>query len=141
MQGDTIKLVSSFPQSGLTAAFSEISKGWKSYFDYQNAQGGVTINGKKYKIETADKDDEYNAQKTAQNVQELAGTSGDKAFAVFNVVGTSNNINIRDTLGSNCVPNVFAATGSPAMGNPKYPWTIGSTLALTPSRVRRSRAT
>jgi len=48
---------------------------------------------------------------------------------VFNVVGTSNNINIRDTLGQNCVPNLFAATGSPAMGNPKYPWTIGSTLA------------
>jgi branched-chain amino acid transport system substrate-binding protein len=27
------------------------------------------------------------------------------------------------------VPNVFAATGSPAWGNPDYPWTVGSTLA------------
>ena len=28
-----------------------------------------------------------------------------------------------------CVPNIFAATGSPAWGNPDYPWLIGSTLA------------
>ena len=27
------------------------------------------------------------------------------------------------------MPNLFAATGSPAWGNPDYPWMIGSTLA------------
>ncbi len=130
VEGDTIKLVSSFPQSGLTAAFSEIAKGWKAFFEYTNEeQGGVEINGKKYKIETEDKDDEYNAQKTSSNIEELVGTSGDKAFAVFSVVGTANNINIRDFLGENCVPNLLTATGSPAWGNPEYPWTIGSTLA------------
>jgi branched-chain amino acid transport system substrate-binding protein len=129
VSGDTITLASSFPQSGLTAAFSEISKGYKAYFDYLNQDlGGVEVAGKKYKIVVKDKDDQYNAAKTAQNIDELVGSDGSKAFAVFNVVGTSNNIAIRQSLGDLCVPNVFAATGSPAMGNPKYPWTIGSSL-------------
>jgi branched-chain amino acid transport system substrate-binding protein len=130
IDGDTIKLVSSFPQSGLTAAFAEISKGYKAYFSMVNEeQGGVEIDGKKYKIEIDDKDDEYNPAKTASNIDELVGTDGTKAFAVFNVVGTANNIAIRDVLGDECVPNVFAATGSPAWGNADYPWLIGSTLA------------
>ena len=130
IEGDTIKLVSSFPQSGLTAAFAEISKGYKAYFSMVNEeQGGVEVNGKKYKIEIEDKDDEYNPARTASNIDELVGTDGDKAFAAFNVVGTANNIAIRDVLGDLCVPNVFAATGSPAWGNADYPWLIGSTLA------------
>jgi branched-chain amino acid transport system substrate-binding protein len=130
IEGDTIKLVSSFPQSGLTAAFAEISKGYKAYFDFVNdEQGGVEVNGTKYKIEIEDQDDEYNPARTASNIEELVGTNGDEAFAVFNVVGTANNIAIRDFLGDLCVPDVFAATGSPAWGNENYPWLIGSTLA------------
>ena len=128
ISGDTINLVSSFPQSGLTAAFSEISKGYKAYFSYINDQGGVDVAGKKYKIQITDKDDMYNAATTAKNINELMGPDGSKAFAVFNVVGTSNNLAIRQSLNDNCVPDLFAATGSPAWGNPKYPWLIGSTL-------------
>jgi branched-chain amino acid transport system substrate-binding protein len=129
ISGDTITLASSFPQSGLTAAFAQISKGYKAYFDKVNADGGVEVGGKKYKIKVVDKDDEYNAAKTTQNITELVGTSGDKAFAVFNVVGTANNIAIREALGEECVPDIFAATGAPTWGNPDYPWLIGSTLA------------
>lgn len=129
IDGDTITLASSFPQSGLTAAFAQISKGYKAYFDKLNAEGGVEVAGKKYQIKVVDKDDEYNASKTVQNINELLGTEGDKAFAVFNVVGTANNIAIREVLNENCVPNLFAATGSPAWGNPEFPWLVGSTLA------------
>jgi branched-chain amino acid transport system substrate-binding protein len=130
VEGNTIKLVSSFPQSGLTAAFAEISKGYKAYFQYLNEEeGGVEIAGESYQIEVEDQDDEYNPARTASNIEELVGTNGDEAFAVFNVVGTANNIAIRDLLGDLCVPNVFAATGSPAWGNEEYPWLIGSTLA------------
>lgn len=130
ISGDTITLASSFPQSGLTAAFSEISKGYKAYFQMVNEeQGGVEIAGKKYKIQVKDKDDEYNASKTVQNINELVGTDGTGAFAVFNVVGTANNVAIRDKLDQQCVPQIFAATGAPAWGNPKFPWLIGSTLA------------
>jgi branched-chain amino acid transport system substrate-binding protein len=125
----TITLASSFPQSGLTAAFAQISKGYKAYFDKVNADGGVEVAGKKYQIKVVDKDDEYQPAKTVQNINDEVGTDGSKAFAVFNVVGTANNVAIRESLGGNCVPNVFAATGSPVWGNADYPWTIGSTLA------------
>ena len=129
ISGDTITLASSFPQSGLTAAFAQISKGYKAYFDASNDKGGIEIAGKKYKIKIVDKDDEYTASETATNISSLVGDDGSKAFAVFNVVGTANNIAIRDDLGTNCVPNIFAASGSPAMGDPDHPWTIGSTLS------------
>ena len=132
VEGDSIKVVSSFPQSGLTAAFSEIARGWKAYFDKVNADGGVDFGGKTVTIEYDDRDDQYNAAETAANIDELVGPEGDGAFAVFSVVGTANNIAIRDTLGELCVPNVFAATGSPAWGNPDYPWLIGSSLAPYP---------
>jgi branched-chain amino acid transport system substrate-binding protein len=129
IEGDTIKLASSYPQSGLTAAFSEIANGWQSYFDMINDEGGVEIAGKKYQIAWDTKDDEYNSAKTVSNMEELLGPDGDKAFAAFSVVGTANNLAIRDTLAEECVPNLFAATGSPAWGNPDYPWLIGSTLS------------
>lgn len=125
----TIKLASSFPQSGLTSAFAQISKGYLAYFDKVNDEGGVEVAGKKYKIEVVSKDDEYKPATTAQNIESEVGSEGDGAFAVFNVVGTANNVAIRDDLNDLCVPNIFAATGSPVWGNESYPWTIGSTLA------------
>lgn len=128
IEGDTIKLVSSFPQSGLTAAFSEIARGWKSYFQKVNADGGVQIGDRTFTIEYEDRDDEYDAQQTAANIEELVGTNAENAFAVFSVVGTSNNIFIRDQLGAQCVPNLFAATGAPNWGNPDYPWLAGGTI-------------
>jgi len=130
IDGDTITLASSFPQSGLTAAFSQISKGYKAYFAKVNAEGGVPVAGKKYQIKVVDKDDEYTASKTANNINDLVGPNGDKAFATFNVVGTAGNVAVRDDLAANCVPNVFAASGAPTMGDPDHPWTIGSTLAV-----------
>jgi branched-chain amino acid transport system substrate-binding protein len=128
IKGDTIDLASSYPQSGLTAAFSEIATGWKSYFNMLNDAGGVEFAGKKYKIAFKDKDDMYDPAQTSANVDELVGPEGDKAFATFSVVGTANNLAIRENLNDLCVPNVFAATGSPAWGDPNFPWTIGSTL-------------
>jgi branched-chain amino acid transport system substrate-binding protein len=129
IEGDTIKLVSSYPQSGLTAAFAEIANGWQSYFNMINDEGGVEIAGESYQIEWETQDDEYNAAETVSNIQEMLGSDGDEAFAAFSVVGTANNLAIRDDLNEQCVPNLFAATGSPAWGNPDYPWLIGSTLS------------
>ena len=129
IEDGTIKLASSFPQSGLTSAFAQISKGYNAYFDKINDEGGVEVAGKKYKIEVTAKDDEYKPATTAQNIESEVGAEGTDAFAVFNVVGTANNVAIRDDLNELCVPNIFAATGSPVWGNTSYPWTIGSTLA------------
>jgi branched-chain amino acid transport system substrate-binding protein len=129
IEGDEIKLVSSFPQSGATAAFSQIARGWKAYFQMVNEAGGVEIAGNNYTIVTEDKDDQYNPATTAQNIDELVGADGENAFATFSIVGTANNLAIRDQLGELCVPNLFAATGSPTMGSEDYPWTLGSSLS------------
>jgi branched-chain amino acid transport system substrate-binding protein len=130
VEGDTLRLVSSYPQSGLTAAFAEIAAGWKAYFTMMNEEeGGVEFGGRTFQIATEDRDDQYEAGRTASNIESLVGPDGTDAFAVFSVVGTANNLAIRDTLNELCVPNLFAATGAPAWGNPDYPWLIGSTLS------------
>ncbi len=129
IEGNEIKLVSSYPQSGATAAFSQIARGWKAYFQMVNDAGGIDIAGNNYTIVTEDKDDQYNAQATVTNIDELVGQDGSNAFAAFSVVGTANNLAIREQLGDLCVPNLFAATGSPAWGDPNFPWTVGSTLS------------
>jgi branched-chain amino acid transport system substrate-binding protein len=129
VEGDAIKIVSSYPQSGLTAAFAEIARGWKAYFDKVNEEGGVDFGGKTVTIEYEDRDDEYNAARTVTNIDEMVGPDGEGAFAAFSVVGTANNLAIRDSLDELCVPNVFAATGATAWGNPDYPWLIGSSLS------------
>lgn len=135
ISGDTIKFGSSYPQSGLYAPFSNVATGWKSYWNYINAEkGGVQIAGKKYKVTFSDKDDQYTPAKTISNVQSLV--NDDKVFGLFSVIGTANNIGIRDFLGQQCIPDLFAGTGSPAWGNAKFPWIIGSTLPPYSAEVR-----
>jgi branched-chain amino acid transport system substrate-binding protein len=117
----TIKIGSSFPQSGLFAAFAEISVGYQAYIDYVNENDG--IDGKQ--IELILKNDEYDPNKTRTNTQELV--EGEGVFAMFNVVGTPNNLAIRDDLADQCVPNLYLATGSQLWGETEeYPWLIGS---------------
>ena len=110
VNGDTITVGTSLPQSGLYQAFTAILKGEKSYFSYVNAQGGVTVAGKKYKINLVDKDDAYDAAKTVTNVNSLINDT--KVFSLFNVVGTKNNLGIRDTVNTDCVPNLLIASGA-----------------------------
>jgi branched-chain amino acid transport system substrate-binding protein len=118
---DSIKIGSSFPQSGTFAAFAKISVGYQAYFNYVNANGG--IDGRE--IELVTKNDEYDPQKTRTNAQELVQSEG--VFGLFNVVGTPNNLAIRDDLADACVPNLFVATGSQLWGETDaYPWLIGS---------------
>src|SRR5699024_7371832 len=104
--------------------------GYTAYFDMVNEDGGVEIDGENYLIEIETFNDNYNAPETVENIAKALGPEGTGAFAAFSVVGTTNNIAIRDDLADLCVPNIFASTGSPTTGNPDYPWTIGSTLPL-----------
>lgn len=118
---DKITFGSSFPQSGLYAAFAEISKGYEAYFKYLNAQGGV----QGHQIEIVTKDDQYDSGRTKTNTQELTQQNG--VFAMFNVVGTPNNLAIRDDLNDACIPDLYLATGSQLWGDQAhYPWLIGS---------------
>jgi branched-chain amino acid transport system substrate-binding protein len=121
ISADTITFGSSFPQSGVYAAYAEISKGYLAYFAYVNAQGGVQ--GKQIEVKTTD--DQYDSGKTKSNTQEL--TQQDGVFAMFNVVGTPNNLAIRDDLADACIPDLYVATGSQLWGDTaNYPWLIGS---------------
>jgi branched-chain amino acid transport system substrate-binding protein len=135
VSGSTITFGTSLPESGLYSAFSEILKGEQAYLDYLNQElGGVEVAGKKYQVNLVAKDDAYDAQRTVENVTSLVNDDG--VFGLFNVVGTKNNLAIRDFVNQRCVPNLFAATGSPAWGNPKYPWLIGSELVPYPLEAK-----
>lgn len=134
ISGDTITLGTSLPQSGIYSAFKEILAGSKAYLDYMNNElGGVEIAGKKYKVNLVAKDDAYDAAKTVANVQSLLD---EDVFGLFNVVGTKNNLAIRDQVNEACVPNLLAATGSPAWGNKKYPWLLGTFLVPYPDEMK-----
>ena len=52
-------------------------------------------------------------------------------FALFNVIGTPNNLAIWDDTEEQCVPNLYTGTGSPEWGDPEHQWTIGSLPAYT----------
>jgi branched-chain amino acid transport system substrate-binding protein len=135
VSGNTIKIGTSLPQSGIYSAFNAILKGEKAYFDYLNKeQGGVEVAGKKYQIQLVDKDDAYQADKTVANVRSLI--TDDKVFALFNVVGTKNNLAIRDYITSQCVPDLLAATGAPQWGNKDYPWLLGTYLVPYPLEMK-----
>jgi branched-chain amino acid transport system substrate-binding protein len=135
LSGDTIKVGTSLPQSGTYAAFAPMLRGAQAYIDYLNAEkGGVDIGGTKYQIELVNKDDAYAAEQTFSNVQQLV--EDDDVFALVNVVGTKNNLAIRDYVNENCIPNLLASTGSPAWGDTDYPWLLGTFLVPYPLEMK-----
>jgi branched-chain amino acid transport system substrate-binding protein len=109
------------PLSGEAAAFGSVAPGAKAYFDFVNARGGV--NGRK--IEYRYYDDAYNPAQTVQLTRKLVEQDG--VLAIFNSVGTANNLAIRDYLNAQKVPQLFAGDGSTALGSApaQYPWTMG----------------
>lgn len=133
--GNTITIGTSVAQSGTYAPFSAILDGEQAYINYTNDNGGVTVAGKKYKIKLVAKDDAYVASRTVTNVNSLL--NDDHVFALFNVVGTKNNLAIRDLVNRQCVPDLFAASGATQWGNHEFPWLIGSELVPYPLEVKR----
>jgi branched-chain amino acid transport system substrate-binding protein len=117
----SVLLGGTVPLTGEAAAFGTVAPGAKAYFDYVNAKGG--INGRK--IEYRYYDDAYNPAQTVQLTRRLV--EQDHVFAIFNSVGTQNNLAIRDYLNAQKVPQLFAADGSQSIGRgwAKYPWTMG----------------
>ena len=116
-----IKLFMSLPESGPVAALGNLDDGMRAYFDQMEP-----VDGKKVVLESAD--DAYDPARTLSNVREALDTV--KPFMMTNMIGTPNNLAIRDTLAENCMPQLFNSTGFPAWGDPKnYPWTIGGILA------------
>ena len=117
----SILLGGTVPLTGEAAAFGTVGPGAKAYFDYVNAKGGV--NGRK--IEYRYYDDAYNPAQTVQLTRRLV--EQDHVFAIFNSVGTANNLAVRDYLNAQKVPQMFAADGSQSIERNfvRYPWTMG----------------
>jgi branched-chain amino acid transport system substrate-binding protein len=109
------------PLSGPASAYASVARGANAYFQYVNGRGGV--NGRKIAYKYVD--DAYNAVQTVQATKQLV--EQDKVFAVFNSLGTEQNVATRDYLNSLKVPQLFVATGATTFGAEykKYPWTIG----------------
>jgi branched-chain amino acid transport system substrate-binding protein len=117
----TIKLGGSYPFSGPASAYATIADGAKTYFKFVNDKGG--INGRKIDFVTLD--DGYEPPRALQNARRLV--QQEKVFAMFNPLGTPNNLAIWDFLNEQKVPHLFLATGASDWGKDTkaHPYTIG----------------
>ena len=126
-----IRLAISLPESGPIAALGEIDDGMRAYFNFVNENEPVADR----EITLASADDAYDPARTLTNVEDQLAT--EDPFAYVYLIGTPNNLAVRDLLDEECVPQVFNSTGFPGWGNPsEYPWTIGGLLSYeTEARI------
>jgi branched-chain amino acid transport system substrate-binding protein len=117
----TITIGGTVPITGPAALFGSVGGGAAAYFKYVNAHGGV--NGRKVKYVYLD--DAYDPAKTVQLTRQLV--EQDHVLAIFNDVGTENNLAIRDYLNAAKVPELFGGTGAAKIGDDfkGHPWTMG----------------
>jgi branched-chain amino acid transport system substrate-binding protein len=113
----------SVPKSGPAATFALLTAGMNGYFAYANGElDGV--NGRQIRL--IDLDDAYEPARTAQNVDELLNEG---VFVTAGILGTPQNLAVRDTLNEECVPHLFPSTGAPEWGDAEnYPWTVGGAV-------------
>ncbi|MGH2709352.1 MAG: ABC transporter substrate-binding protein, partial [Actinomycetota bacterium] len=93
----------------------------KAHFAFVNAKGGVQ--GRQIKFQTLD--DAYEPPKAVQNARRLI--EQEQVFALFNTLGTPNNLAIWDYANERKVPQLYVATGASAWGSDikAHPFTIG----------------
>ncbi len=86
-----------------------------------NANGGV--DGRKIEFMTLD--DAYEPPKAIQNARRLV--QQEEVFALFNTLGTANNVAIWDYANKQEVPHLYVATGASLWGADieAHPWTTG----------------
>jgi branched-chain amino acid transport system substrate-binding protein len=118
---DSIKIGGSYPFSGPASAYRSIADGAKAHFEFVNANGGV--DGRQ--IEFITLDDAYEPPRAVQNARRLI--QQEEVFALFNTLGTPNNVAIWDYVNEQEVPHVYVATGASLWGEDveAHPWTVG----------------
>jgi branched-chain amino acid transport system substrate-binding protein len=118
---DSIKLGGSYPFSGPASAYRSIAVGARAHFKSVNAEGGV--DGRK--IEFVTLDDAYEPPRAVQNARRLI--QQEEVFALFNTLGTPNNVAIWDYVNEQEVPHIYVATGASLWGadTGAHPWTTG----------------
>jgi branched-chain amino acid transport system substrate-binding protein len=119
---NTITLGAHFPLTGVAApGYSEIPTGARAYFDYVNANGGVTGRTIEYLV----RDDGYNPTNTSQVTNELV--LKDEIFAMVGGLGTPTHSAVVDFLNGEKVPDLFVSSGSLQWGDEPEakPYTFG----------------
>ncbi|HRD99893.1 MAG TPA: ABC transporter substrate-binding protein [Ilumatobacteraceae bacterium] len=116
-----IKIGSAQPLSGTPAvAFAPVKAGIELYLAYANANNLIPDHTVSIDI----RDDQYNPAETPGVVSALID-DGVNLFA--GIIGSQNNLNVRNTLNDECYPQLLALTGSPDWGDiENYPWTTGA---------------
>jgi branched-chain amino acid transport system substrate-binding protein len=127
---DQVTIGAAIPLSGGPAAiFLPVRDGLELYLNYANDKG--LLPG--YKLSADIRDDQYDPTQTPGVVAGLID-SGVDLFS--GIIGTPNNVAVRDTLNEECIPQLLALTGSPRWGDvADYPWLTG---ALVPYNVEAS---
>jgi branched-chain amino acid transport system substrate-binding protein len=122
VSSNEVKIGGTVPLSGVAAAYASVGRGADAYFKYWNeTRGGV----KGRKIDYEYLDDQYDPSKTVDQTRRLI--QEDKVFAVFNSLGTEQNLAVRALLNGAKVPQIFVASGGLTFGRDykQYPYTIG----------------
>ena len=117
----TISIGSSMPLSGgaAAAAFEPAARGLEAYINYANANDLVPG----YELEVTIGDDQYDPALTPGVVN---GLIDDGVHLFAGIIGTQNNLAVRDTLNEECIPHLNALAGDPRFGEvADYPWTTG----------------
>ncbi len=123
-----IRLGTSLPRSGALAGFGTIADGMGLYFE----EVGL-IDGRSVVI--AARDDGYVPARTLTNVEEMIDS--EDLLGMVGILGSPNNLAVRDLLNENCIPQLLNLTGLPEWGDPRnYPWTTGGLMSYdTESRL------
>lgn len=126
-----IKLGQTMPYSGPASAYGTIGRAHLAYFQMVNDQGG--IHGRRVNLISLD--DGYSPPKTVEQVRRLV--ESEQVLALFQLLGTPNNLAVHKYVNAKRVPHLFLSTGATAWGDPKaYPWTMGWNVAYqTEARI------
>lgn len=109
--------------SPAAAAFAPVKEGLDAYIAYANENQLVPG----YTLVLDVQDDQYNADLTPGVVSGLL----DRDVHLFTgIIGTPNNLAVRDTLNAECVPQLNNLTGAKEWGDDveEYPWTTGGLI-------------
>src|SRR3954447_9421364 len=107
---------------GPAAAFGPVKDGFVAYINYASEKG--LLPG--YTLSADVRDDQYDPGQTPGVVD---GLISDGADLFAGIIGTPNNLAVRDTLNKGCIPQLEALTGSTSWGQVgDYPWTTGASV-------------
>ncbi|HEY4610650.1 MAG TPA: ABC transporter substrate-binding protein, partial [Ilumatobacteraceae bacterium] len=107
---------------GPAAAFGAVKDGFVAYIHYADEKG--LLPG--YTLSVDVRDDQYDPGQTPGVVD---GLINDGADLFAGIIGTPNNLAVRDTLNKDCIPQLAALSGSPSWGQvADYPWTTGASV-------------